>query len=109
MHGRVAADRGGGHQPAGAHHAARLGQGGDPVGAVGQVIERAQQQDRVGARVRQGQVACVAQPRGHARQGPGPLDVERDRVEQFDLVAVGDQPLGVHPGAAADVEHPGGW
>ncbi len=105
MQGGVAADEGRGDQPARADGAAGLAQRADAVGALVQVVERAQQQCRVGRPVGDGQVAGVAQAGLHAGQRRGLLDVQRHGVDQLDVVARGGQPRGVHAGAAAHVEH----
>nr|WP_264372931.1 hypothetical protein [Nonomuraea phyllanthi] len=107
VHGRVAVDGRRRHHAPGPYGAPGLRQGPHPVGPLVQVVERAEQQHRVHARVRHGQVPGVAQPGRHPAQPRGVPHVERDRVEQLDLVAVGAQPLRVRAGPAADVEHPG--
>ncbi|GAA3147611.1 hypothetical protein GCM10020001_083640 [Nonomuraea salmonea] len=103
----VPADEGSGHDPAGPDGAAGLAQRAQPVGALGQVVERAEQQHRVGIAVGDRQVASVAEAGGHAGQLRRLAHVQRHRVDHLDLVALGGQPFGVHAGAAAHVEHAG--
>ncbi|GAA1727646.1 hypothetical protein GCM10009734_35790 [Nonomuraea bangladeshensis] len=105
VHGRVTVDRRSRDHAAGSQGAPGLCQGPHSIGPVRQVVEVAQEEDRVLARVRDGQWACVAEPRAHPGQSRGTLDVARNGIQQFDRVAVGAQPLGVHAGAAARVQH----
>jgi hypothetical protein len=90
-------------------------QGAGAVGGLGEVVERPEQQRDVGARVGKRQLARVALHGGRERRprlgdggGPSLLDVQRDRVDEVDLVAVGGQRQRVGARAAADVEHRGG-
>ena len=103
---QVAADAGRREQAAGAQDAYALGDGPGPVGGRGQVVERAEQQDHVGAAVRLGEPAGVAQLGGHALEGRGRLDMRRDRVDDVHAVAVGREPRRVDAGRAADVQDP---
>jgi hypothetical protein len=95
--------------------AAGLRERGDAVGAVRQVVERAEHQHGVRARVRERQVARVAHPgAGQPSPGPGPRGflglphVERDRVHEVDLVPGLREPEGVRPRGAAHVEDDAG-
>jgi hypothetical protein len=76
------------------------------------VVQRAEEQDGVEAGRGGGEVAGVADRRGDVArprgQAPGLVDVPGDPVDQVDVVAVGGQPGGVDPGAAADVQDPPG-
>ncbi len=105
-----AGDGGGDEYAAGPEHPPGLGQGRQAVGAVGQVVERPEQEDRVGAVVGAAQRPRV--PDGAAgewvrRLGPGGLlrlgNVQRHGVVQVHLVAQGGEPAGVDAGAPADV------
>ncbi len=98
----------------GAQDAPCLGQRPRAVGGLGQVVERAEREDGVGARVGEGQLAGVADPRRGDRRaglrGGGRarlVDVQRHRVEQVDLVARARQRQRVGARGAADVEHDG--
>ncbi|HEX6444929.1 MAG TPA: hypothetical protein VF053_07585 [Streptosporangiales bacterium] len=105
---RPAGDRGGAHDAAGTHHAARLGECSDPLGAFGQVVERAEQEHGVARRVPLGQSARVAHL-GRERPVFARLrNVQRHRIDQVDVVAPLGQPARVHARAAADVEDAGG-
>jgi hypothetical protein len=109
--GREPGDPGRGQDPARAQHPPRLGEGPDPVAAVGQVVQGAQQQDGVDAGVGPLEPAGVT----HAGAGqraprllPGGaqrlLDVDGHRVDQVDLVAPRGQGQGVHASGPADVQ-----
>jgi hypothetical protein len=83
-----------------------------PVGSVGQVIHRAEQEDGVDAPVRQVELAGVAHLRvdhhsGGLRSAQRLLDVDCDHVAQQHLAAHRRQPQGVAARSAADVSHSG--
>jgi len=107
-----ARDAGREDEPAGLEHPTRLDERREPVGALGQVIERAQEQHGVHARVGLVEPARVADARAGdrvvrlTRRGPARvLDVLREGVHQVDLVAERREPARVHAGAPAHVEH----
>ena len=100
---RVARDHRRGDEPARLDHAARLGQRGDAVGALVQVVERAEQQHGVEALVLERQLARVADQRAREPEPRGLLDVAGDRIHQVHLVAALGQRRRVDPGPAADV------
>ena len=88
----------------------------DSVGPVGEVVQGAEQQGGVDAGV--GPVQPPGVPDGGAGQrggwllgrgAQGLLDVQRQRVDEVDLVALGGQGQGVDPGGPADVQHDRGW
>jgi GNAT superfamily N-acetyltransferase len=86
----------------------------DPVITLGEVVERAEEQDGVKARPGGAEVACVTELSGDAATlGNAALDlfhVPGDAIDQVDVVPVVGEPGGVHPGAAAHVEDPlGTW
>ena len=73
------------------------------------MVQRAEQQDGVDRPVGGVERPGVAERRGEGPvEGLGPptglFDVEGHGVDQADVVAVGREPLGVHPRPAADVE-----
>ncbi|WP_433832758.1 hypothetical protein ACQP2E_16955 [Actinoplanes sp. CA-015351] len=80
----------------------RLAQRGHPVAAIGQVVERPEQQRRLIGGVRLAEAAGVAEDRVHAVDRPGVLDVQRhefaapvvvatDRIDRLHRLMV-DQP-----------------
>jgi hypothetical protein len=76
------------------------------------VVEGPQQKYGIDSRVRQPQSAGVAHlgtGEGLSRQDPCLFDVERDRIDQVDLISPFGQPDGVSPWTAAYVSHDGGW
>jgi hypothetical protein len=104
--GGVAADRGGRQDATGTKHAMPLGQRPDPVGAFGEVVERAQQQHRIDAGVGSVQHTRIAPgDPGQARHASGLLDVQRHRIDQVDLISQCGQRLCVDTGGAAHIEH----
>jgi hypothetical protein len=113
--GREARDPGRGEHAAWPQHAARLDERAAAVGGVGEVIERAEREHRVGARVVERERAGVADPRARQRLAglprsrvAGLLDVQRHGIEQVRAVAALREPECVCAGAAAYVEHVGG-
>jgi hypothetical protein len=91
-----------------------LGQGADPVGPLGQVVQGTEEQHGVHPGVRLLEPPGVPDGRrGQWRRGllpgggQGLLDVQGHRVDEVDLVAAGGQRQGVHPGRAADVQDHG--
>ena len=106
-----AADPDGEEEPAGPQHPARFAEGPDAIGALGQVVERAQQQDGVHGRVRFLEPARVSHAQaGHGRLGlerrglSRLLDVERHRVHEMHAISARGEPGCVDAGAAAHVE-----
>ena len=91
-------------------HPRGLAQGQDPVGPLGQVVERAQHQHDIGRGVGVGQRSGIAltnageRLRTGGRRLPGLPDVFRHGIEQVNLVAALGQPIGVRAGCTADVE-----
>jgi hypothetical protein len=75
------------------------------------VVEGPEQQHGIGAGVGAAERPGIADLGGQpaaAQIGDRLLDVPGRQVDQVHLVAVVQQPRGVHPGGAADIEHPGG-
>ena len=114
----VARDPGGEEHAARAEDAAGFAQGREAVGALGQVIQGAEQEGGVERRVCVRQVPRVADFGGGKRVaglGGGSLarlpHVELDRVEQVDFVAPPRERQRVNAGSAADVHDTrgGGW
>jgi hypothetical protein len=70
------------------------------------VIERAEQQHGIGARIGVGQATGVAQDGGHAGDLVRGRDVAGHRVDDPDVVAGLGQRGRVYTGGAADVEDP---
>lgn len=68
-----------------------------------EVVERAEQEYHVGRAVRLVPSSSVTDGRVHATVGRL-LDMQRDRIDEVDLVAELHQPSGVHPRAATDVQ-----
>ncbi len=103
-------DRCGEDDAAGAEDLGRLPERTDPVIALGEVVERTEQQDGVEAGPSGAEVAGVTKLGGDAATGgrvtSGLLDVAGDGIDQVDVVAVGGQPGGVDPGAAAHIQDP---
>ena len=111
-HRGEARDRRRDQQSAGLQHPMRLAQRRATFVTRGQVVQRSQQQHRVGRAVPAFQLARI--PHRNAgervlglrlRCALGLGDVQRDRIDQVHLVSERGQPAGVHPGAAADVQH----
>ncbi len=107
--------RGRHEKPARLEHAGRLAEGHDALRALDQMIERAQEQDGVGAGIGIFEPARIAQPAGGqgsvwlARRGRlGLLDVERHGIDQMHAIAQGGEPAGVDSGAAPHVQHGSG-
>ena len=104
--GGIAADRGRHEDATRAKNAASLRQRPHPVGAIREVVQRAQQQRSVHARIQPAQRARITE--GDARQaghGPCLLDVQRYRIDQVNLMTLSRQRRGVSTGSAADVEN----
>jgi hypothetical protein len=100
-----------GEQAAGAQRAPRLLQGAGAVGRLGEVVQRPEQEDHVGAVVVDRQRARIAEDdRGQRRVGlgggggAGLIDVQGHRVHEVHRVALGGQRQRVGAGRAADVE-----
>ncbi len=109
--GRVARDRRGEQPASRTQHAKRLAQRPHAVRSLGQVVERPEQQHRVGGRVAERQGTRVSDLRAREpsllarrRGGPRRIDVERHRIHEVRLVARLGQPERISPGGAADVE-----
>ena len=111
-------ERGEARDPGGEQDAAGLGlppslaERHDPVRLLRQVIERAQQQHGVGARVRPLEPPRVADARTRelapglaARSNARLIDMHRARIDQVHLVAERGEPARVDTRTAADVEH----
>ena len=102
------------------HHTARsrdldrFGEGGRSIVAIGQVVERPEEQHRVVARADRSQITGVAERCRHPGETAflcdlrGAFDVECDRVDDVYGVAAFTQRHRVHPSATTDVEQPGG-
>ena len=80
------------------------------------MVQGAEQQGGVDAGVGPVQLSGVTDGGAGQRGGwllgrgaQGLLDVQRQRVDQMDLVALGGQGQGVDPGGPADVQHDRGW
>jgi hypothetical protein len=80
------------------------------------VVQGAEQQGGVDADVGPVQLSGVTDGGAGQRGGwllgrgaQGLLDVQRQRVDQMDLVALGGQGQGIDPGGPADVQHDRGW
>ena len=100
----VPGDDRGGDDAARAGDAAGLGEGTHPVGALSQVVERAEQQDRVVTAVVFGEAAGIAGGDREPAVGLRLLQVQRHRVDQVHLVAAVGEPGRVDPAPAADVQ-----
>lgn len=70
--------------------------------------ERTEHEDGVERTVVEVETACVTELDTESAPSACLLDVQLDRVEQGDVVAVRGQVLGMNPGPAADVEQPSG-
>ena len=57
------------------------------------------------ARTRLGQPARIPEHRLHPVDGTRVPHVQRNRIDHPHPMPVGGQPAGMHPGAAADIEH----
>ena len=100
----ITGDDRGGDDAARAGDAAGLGEDAYPVGALSQVIKRAEQQDGIVAAVVFGQAAGIAGGDGEPAVGPCLLAVQRHRVDQVHLVAAVAEPGRVDSARAADVQ-----
>ena len=108
--GRKARDRGRGDRPAGSDDAPRFGESRDSLLALGQVVERTEQQDGV---VRG--VHLVEAPRVPDRDAEWTLgslchfrrlpDVQGNGIDEVDAITARGEPGRVDAGSAAHVEH----
>lgn len=110
---RPPGDRRGDQWTARAEHPVRRRQRSQPVGPLLQVIQRSQQQHRVGAVVgeieRPGVADRGVDERVPVRLPPQLLDVQRYQIAVDHLVSQRGQPEGVRAWPAAHVRHHGGW
>ena len=73
-----------------------------------EMVERAEDEHYVRAGVGQLKVAGISDGGGEAGRAEPPVcqvDVARAEIHEMDVVAVIEQPLGMHAGTAADVDY----
>ena len=99
-----ARDRRHGDEPAGLHDSVRLRESAHTGGALGQVVERPQQEDGVRRGVRHVELLRVAEHRLEPASRARLLHVQGHRVDQAHFVAALGEPRRVLAGPAADVE-----
>lgn len=98
----------------GLQNSPRLEQRGGALRLLSEVVDRAEQDDRVGGGVRLGNRACISHLRGEAMLGLGIghltrlLDVKIQQVVQMDVVASARPDRGVGAGATSHVDE-AGW
>src|ERR1700687_4167983 len=102
------------HQASGAESTASFAQAGEPVFSFDKMVERTEEQNRIGGGVALGQVTRVS----HLRRGkwmvglligcrPRLLHVLEHRVDQLDLIAARSEPAGVSTRASTGVDDHG--
>ena len=95
-------------------HSPGLGECGQPLSALGQMVERPEHQHDIRRRIGGRQCACVADGRRERQAGVGvqvgrprrcPFDVERHWINEMDPVPLCGQPGGVDAGSATHIQH----
>src|ERR1700680_1819701 len=102
------------HQASGAENTVSFAQAGEPVFSFDKMVERTEEQNRIGGGVALRQPARVS----HVRRGnwmvgllrgcrPSLLHMPGHRIDQVDLIAAGSEPAGVSTRASTSVDDPG--
>ena len=108
---REPADGRHGDKATGSHHASGFFENQDPVGVLAQVVKRAEDQHDIEAVIGKRQPAGIGNLRRQTSAGQPThrhVDVPGSDIEEMHAIAVREQPIGMHSGAPADIENPGG-
>lgn len=104
----IASDGSDGDDPTWAQHPMGLAQGRQTVGTFDKVVEGAEEEHRVRRSIVLHEVPSIALRRRDAVMFAGTFDMNRDGVDEMDVVPLRDEPRGVDACSAADVQD-SGW